>query len=254
MSFRDHFSTIARGYAAYRPRYPGALVDYLADLAPARSLAWDCACGSGQATLDLAERFARVIATDASAAQIEQAPRHPRIEWRVAPAERSGLASGTIDLVIIAQALHWVDVDAFFGEARRVTKVHGVVAAWSYGNVRIDDDDIDRLVRHYSHEVVGPCWPPQRRLVDEGYRSIAFPFEEIASPTFAMHERWTLEQLLGYIRTWSATSRYIEARKENPMVDLASHLGDAWGDPAVARRVEWPLAVRVGRRTETNEE
>ena len=246
LSFRDHFSRIAPGYATYRPRYPAPLFDFLADVAPAHALAWDCACGSGQATVDLAERFERVVATDASASQLEQAPAHPRVEWRVAPAERSGIASATVDLVTIAQALHWVDVDGFFREARRVMKPDGVVAVWSYSGLRTGDEDIDLLVRHYSHDVVGPCWPPERRMVDDGYRSIVFPFTEIDPPTFTMAERWTLEQLLGYVRTWSATARYIEMRKEDPMPALASRLAEKWGDPGVVRRVEWPLTVRVG--------
>ena len=247
MAFRDHFSSIAPAYATFRPRYPAALFDFLAELAPARTLAWDAACGNGQATVDLAERFESVIGTDASAAQIEQAPAHPRIEWRVAPAERSGIASGTVDLVTMAQALHWVDIPAFFREAQRVMKVQGVVAVWSYGGIRSSDERIDVLVRRYSRETVGPCWPPQRPLVDEGYRSVEFPFEEIETPPFVMREQWTLAQLVGYIRTWSATSRYIELHQIDPTVELAAELAELWGNPERVREVEWPLTVRVGR-------
>lgn len=247
MVFRDHFSRIAPDYAAYRPRYPAELFDFLARHAPARSLAWDCGCGNGQATIDLAERFDRVIGTDPSAAQIDEAPPHPRIEWRVAPGERSGIASATCDLVTVAQALHWLDVDAFFREAARVARPGGLVAVWSYGDVRLDDPDADAIVRHFSRTVVGPYWPPQRRIVDEGYRSITMPFEEIDVPEFEMTERWTLEQLVGYARTWSATSRYREALNQDPTTELAESLGELWRDPAAARRVWWPLTVRVGR-------
>ena len=246
-TFRDHFSTIAPAYATFRPRYPAALFDFLAQLAPTRALAWDAACGNGQATLDLAERFERVIGTDASAAQIEQAPPHARIDWRVTPAERSGIASGTVDLVTMAQALHWVDIAAFFREAQRVTRGRGVVAVWSYSGIRSSDERIDALVRHYSRETVGPCWPPGRRLVDEGYRSVEFPFEEIETPPFVMREQWTLAQLVGYIRTWSATSRYIELRQTDPTIELAARLAELWRNPERLNEVEWPLAVRVGR-------
>jgi SAM-dependent methyltransferase len=245
--FPDHFSAIAAGYAAYRPRYPAALFDFLAARAPARTLAWDCGCGSGQATLDLAERFDRVIGTDPSAAQIAQAPPHPRIEWRIAPGERSGLSNASCDLVTVAQALHWLDVDAFFREAGRVAQPGGLVAVWSYGDVRLDDPDADALVRHFARTVMGPYWPPERRLVDEGYRSVRMPFDEIDVPHFEMIEHWTRDQLLGYIRTWSATSRYRDAVKEDPTIGLAKRLGELWRDPAEARRVWWELAVRVGR-------
>lgn len=246
-SSRDHFSAVAPSYAAYRPRYPSALFDFLADRAPSRALAWDCACGNGQATIDLAERFDRVIATDASAAQIAQAPVHPRIEWRVAPGDRSGIADGTCDLVTVAQALHWLDIDAFCREAQRVTRPEGLVAVWSYGDVRLDIPEADALVTHFSRGVVGPYWPPQRRLVDEGYRSIRLPFDEIAVPEFEMWERWTLEQLVGYVGTWSATSGYRKALNEDPTVALGQQLGDVWGDPETPRRITWPLSVRVGR-------
>lgn len=243
----DHFSAVAPSYAAYRPRYPGALFDFLADSAPARTLAWDCACGSGQATVDLAERFDRVIASDSSAAQIAQAPVHSRIEWRVTPAERSGIADASCDLVTVAQALHWLDIDAFFREASRVSRADGLVAVWSYSGMRHEEPAVDTLVRHFSRTIVGPYWPSQRYLVDEGYRSVTMPFEEIAVPEFEMTEQWTLNQLVGYVSTWSATSEYRRALNEDPVLELEARLRDVWGDPHEPKRVTWPLAVRVGR-------
>jgi len=248
--FRDHFSEVAAEYATYRPHYPEALFDFLAERAPARTLAWDCACGNGQATIDLAARFDHVIATDPSAAQIAEAPAHPRIEWRVAPGERSGIPSDSCDLVTVAQALHWLDIDAFFGEAARVARPEGLVAIWSYGDARLDEPGPDALVRQFARTTVGPYWPPQRHLVDEGYRSVQMPFEEIDVPAFEMMERWTLDQLVGYIRTWSATSRYRHARNEDPVPELHAKLGAVWPDPDQPKRVWWPLSVRAGRVNE----
>lgn len=244
---RDHFSAIAPRYAEYRPRYPGALFDLLADRVPARTLAWDCACGNGQATMDLVERFDRVIATDSSAAQIAQAPPHPRIEWRVAPGERSGIADASCDLVTVAQALHWLDIDAFFREAARVSRRGGLVAVWSYSGMRHEDPGVDAIVSHFSRTIVGPYWPPQRYLVDEGYRSVRMPFEEINVPEFEMTERWTLKQLVGYVGTWSATTGYRKALNEDPAVELEARLRGFWPDPNQAKLVTWPLTVRVGR-------
>jgi ubiquinone/menaquinone biosynthesis C-methylase UbiE len=253
-TFRDHFSEIARSYATYRPHYPEALFDFLALQAPARTLAWDCACGNGQATIDLAARFERVIGTDSSAAQIAQAPAHPRIEWRVAPGERSGIPSRSCDLVTVAQALHWLDIGAFFGEATRVLRPRGLVAVWSYSGLQLDQPEADALVRRFAHTILGPYWPPERHLVDEGYRSITMPFDEIDVPEFEMTEQWTLEQLVGYVRTWSATSRYRQALKEDPTVELQARLLDVWGEPNEVRRASWPLTVRVGRGELRNEE
>jgi SAM-dependent methyltransferase len=244
---RDYFSAVAREYAAYRPRYPEALFDFLAERAPARDLAWDCACGNGQATLDLAARFDRVIATDSSAAQIAEAPSHPRIEWRVASGERSGIPGGICDLVTVAQALHWLDIDAFFAEARRVSRPGGLIAVWSYSGGAVDHPEANEAFRHFGREVVGPYWPPQRHLVDEGYASIRMPFDEIEVPDFEMAEWWTLDQLVGYVGTWSATSAYRKALNEDPTVELESRLREAWGNPDQLHRVVWPLSVRVGR-------
>ena len=246
-TFRDHFSEVAAEYAIYRPHYPEALFDFLAARAPARKLAWDCACGNGQATIGLAARFDHVIATDPSAAQIAEAPAHPRIEWRVAPGERSGIPGDSCDLVTVAQALHWLDIDAFFAEAARVARQEGLVAIWSYADARLDDPGPDALVRQFARSVVGPFWPPRRHLVDEGYRSVTMPFREIDVPTFEMMERWTLDQLIGYVRTWSATSRYRQAKNEDPTLELHAKLRALWSEPDQPKRVWWPLSVRVGR-------
>src|SRR5579864_4799887 len=91
--WKDHFSGHAADYAAYRPGYPPALFELLASLPRRRALALDCATGSGQAAVGLAERFDHVVAIDASSEQLARAPRHPRIEYRVARAEETGVAS-----------------------------------------------------------------------------------------------------------------------------------------------------------------
>ncbi|HEY6066574.1 MAG TPA: class I SAM-dependent methyltransferase, partial [Thermoanaerobaculia bacterium] len=178
-SFPDHFSGVAGAYAEHRPRYPDRLFEWVAGLAPRRELAWDCATGNGQAALGLADHFERVIATDASPAQIAAAVPHPRVEYRVAPAESSGLAAESADVVTVGQALHWFDRPAFYAEVRRVLRPGGVLAAWTYGHCLLGDPSADAAMRRFYSETVGPCWPPERALVDEGYRSIELPFEEI---------------------------------------------------------------------------
>jgi len=246
-SFHDHFSGVANRYADFRPHYPVALFDYLATLVPAQSAVWDCACGNGQATLDLAARFTRVIATDASKEQIASATPHPKIEYRVAPAEQSGLAASSVALVTVAQALHWFDFDRFYAEVKRVLTPNGVFAAWAYGVIVVQGDEVNRLALDYYENTVGPYWPPERKLVEEGYRTIPFPFTEIAPPEFRMETNWTLEQLLGYFSTWSATNRYIKANGRNPLEPLAASLKRVWGDVNSPRQIVWPLSMRVGR-------
>jgi len=245
--FADHFSSVAAGYASYRPRYPDALFDYLAALAPRRDVAWDCAAGSGQATIALAARFERVMATDASEAQLRSAPAHPAVTYAVATAESSGLPNASVDLVTVAQAVHWFDFDRFYAEVRRVATPGAAIAVWSYGMNRVGDAGIDDTVDRFYRDVVGAYWPPERRLIEEGYRTIPFPFDELTPPVFDMTERWTLETMLGYLRTWSAVSRYREVHGADPVTPLGRELAPMWGAEDDARQVRWPLAIRVGR-------
>ena len=246
-SFKDHFSPQAAGYARYRPRYPDALFDYLAELCAAHTLAWDCGTGNGQAAVALAWHFERVVATDASAAQIREAQPHDRAEYHVVPASASPLADATADLVTVAQALHWFPFEAFYAEARRVLKPGGVLAAWAYGFQQDVGDGVDEILTAFYRDTVGPYWPPERRFIDEGYRTLPFPFPEIEPPTFFLRHRWTLAEQLGYLRTWSATRRYREALGTDPVAHVAPALADAWGDPEAPREIRWPVFLRVAR-------
>jgi SAM-dependent methyltransferase len=245
VTFKDHFSRLAAQYAEFRPSYPGALFDLLARVGPARELAWDCACGSGQATLDLVERFGSVVATDASAQQIAAAKTHARVEYRVARAEDSGLENNSIDVITVAQSLHWFDRPAFYEEARRVLRPNGVLAVWTYGIPRLNDVNLDRVMQSFYWETVGPYWPPERRYVEDGYRSIDFPFTEIAGPSLSMREQWTLPQFLGYLRSWSSVGHYVDDRGQDPVVQAEDLFTPHWGPRA--RAVSWPLSLRLGR-------
>ena len=246
-TFHDHFSGFASRYAGFRPNYPAALFDYLATLASRDCTVWDCAAGNGQASVDLAKKFGRVIATDASSEQIKSATPQPNIQYRVAPAEESGLPDKSVGLVTVAQALHWFQFDRFYAETRRVLASNGVLAVWAYGVNEVEDAAVNGLIQDYYLNKVGPWWPPERKLVEEGYRTIPFPFREIEPPAIRMEAQWTLEQLLGYFSTWSATNRCMKATGQNPLEPFAEDLRRHWGDPQTPRLVVWPLTLRVGR-------
>ena len=246
MIFKDHFSRHAADYAKFRPRYPSELFAYLASISPSRGRAWDCATGNGQAAIALATQFDSVIATDASAKQIENAPANQRVQYRSAAAEESGLESDSIDLITVAQALHWFDLSRFWTEAKRVLKPQGVLAFWSYNVVSVAPE-IDRITDRFYRKTVGPFWPPERAIVEAGYRTIDFPFHEIDPPLFRMETRWTLDQLLGYLRTWSATQKFIVANNFDPVHQLENELTEVWQPHDAPRTIVWLLSLRVGR-------
>ena len=243
-AFKDHFSERAAGYASYRPHYPPALADWLASIAPARDLAWDAGCGSGQLSTLLGDRFAKVIATDASEAQIAQATKHPNVEYRVEPAEHTSVGDGSASLITVAQAVHWMDLAAFYKEARRVAASGGSIALIAY-HIAVIDAAVDRVIDHFYSRTLDGFWPPDRKHIETGYRELAFPFERIPTPTFDMRVSWTAEQMIGYIRTWSAVRALEKAKGPEQTDRFADDLRGVWG--TAERVVRWPIIVLAGQ-------
>jgi ubiquinone/menaquinone biosynthesis C-methylase UbiE len=243
--WKDHFSHASDDYRRWRPGYPPELFSWLASQCEATDLAWDCATGNGQAAARLAEEFRRVVATDASTAQIAEAEPAERVEYLVAPAEQSPLPDASADLVTVAQALHWFDVELFHAEVRRVLKPGGIVAEWGYG-LAYTAPPIDAVVLEFSAVTVGPYWPPERALVESAYSTVPFPFERIAAPDFAMKACWSLERFVAYIGTWSSVAGYRRAHGSDPIPVLRDALAPLWGEGE--RDIHWPLLLRVGRR------
>ncbi len=246
MNFKDHFSDHAADYARYRPDYPDSLFDFLGEAVKHHELAWDGGTGNGQAALGLAAHFDRVIATDPSAEQIRHAVRHEKISYAVTPAEQSEIPSHTVDLITVATAVHWFDLERFYREARRVLKPDGALAVWCYGLGRINPG-IDKVVQHYYRNIVGPFWPPKRRYIDEKYETLPFPFVELPVPEMRMKMEWDLNEFTGYLQTWSATKRFHEKHDQNPLDRVRPLLVKSWGDPGNRQTVYWPIHLRLGR-------
>jgi SAM-dependent methyltransferase len=236
----------AAEYAAHRPSYPPGLGDWLARAAPARDDVWEAGCGSGQLSLPLAGHFARVIATDAEPAQLAHAQPHARVRYVAARAEAAPIRAASVDLVVAAQAAHWFDLSAFYAEARRVARAGAVVALIAYGNAVLDSPALnERFLRFYDDDM-GRWWPPERRIIEDGYRTIDFPFAELDPPALELRALWTADQMLGYIGTWSALRRYERAGEDARVIArFAAELRALWG--AGARPVRWPMPMRVGR-------
>jgi SAM-dependent methyltransferase len=243
---RPDFSPFAEEYARFRPSYPPGLFDYLASVVERHSLAWDCATGNGQAAVALAEHFRRVVATDVSAEQIQRARQHQRVEYRVAPAEASGLATDSVDLVTVAAALHWFDLEPFYDEVRRIVQPCGVLAAWTY-HAAIIDGPVGDVIGPLYWDLLRGYFAPGARLVDDRYEDVSLPGEPLTAPDFRMSAAWTLEQFHGYVNSWSGTQRYMQEHGEDPFERIAGDAARLWENPRDARPIQWPLILRVSR-------
>lgn len=245
MGFKDHFSRHAELYRRYRPTYPDAVFAWLASISPGRTLALDVGTGNGQAAVKLADHFEQVLATDASGPQVDAATPHPKVSYRVARAEDSGLPASSVELVLAAQAFHWFDFEAFFAECRRVLRPGGVVAALTYFHPSVTPT-VDAVLADYIDHVRAD-WPPERRFVDARYQNAPFPFDEVEVPAFEMTLDLDLDGFLGYLATWSAAQRYRERTGEDPRASFITAFSEAWGDEHRHHIVRFPLGGRVGR-------
>lgn len=256
--FKDLFSSNSKEYASSRPTYPRSLFEFLVGLVRYRNLAWDCATGNGQAAVFLSEHFEQVIASDASKEQIENAQPRDNIRYEVFPAEKTTLVDNSVDLITIAQALHWFDLDEFYKEVKRVlrkddnggdTNGSGVIAAWAYGLHSISTE-IDNITHLLYEDILGSYWPKERKIVENKYHDISFPFQEIDMPVFQIELDWTLSELIGYLYTWSSVQKFIKKNNSDPIKQIYDDLAAAWGDKNTwhkRRRVVWPIYIRVGR-------
>ena len=239
------FDQGGQAYARFRPEYPGQLAAFLASAVADKRLAVDVGCGNGQLTQLLARHFDAVVGLDPSADQLAHAIPDDRIAYRCAPAEHLPLTEASANLITAAQAAHWFDLPAFYAEVRRIAAPGAVVALISYGVLALEPA-LDGRFQTFYHEDIGPYWPAERKLVDSGYATIAFPFREFPSPSLHIEYEWRLAELLGYVSTWSAVRRAREAGRDDLLTAFAGDLGHAWGDPGRKRPVSWPINMRIG--------
>ena len=246
VGFADHFSAVAADYASARPEYPDALFTWIASVAPARGMAWEAGCGSGQASRGLAAQFEHVHATDPSAAQIAQAHGPHRITFAVEPGEHCSLSDASVDAVCVAQALHWFDRAAFFAQCTRVLKRGGVLVAWGYQDIEVPASLA--VANAAFQDEIRAYWPPERVLIDNAYAGFEWPFPALDVPPFELRTQWTLQRLLGYFSSYSASKRYRETTGRDPVAMHAPALAAAWGDPGSVQAVRWPLFVHARRK------
>lgn len=243
---KDLFSKQSGIYARYRPGYPGDLINYILQFVDERNAAWDCATGNGQVALQLASHFPTVYATDISKKQISNAVQHPHIHYSIASEDKTSFPEQSVDLVTVAQAYHWFNFTAFEKEAKRISKPNGVVAIWGYSLVSSDCDDLNNVIDNFYTQTVGPFWDPERKYVDEHYRTVPFPYDELPSKDFFIEMQWNLEDLSGYFNTWSSVQHFIKTNGYNPVDNLKPDLQRVWPLKDTLQ-FRFPLFLRLGR-------
>jgi len=262
---KDHFSKQSKVYASSRPNYPRAIFEFIIGLVDEKNLAWDCATGNGQAAVVLAEYFKQVVASDISTKQIENAQRkNSNISYQIFPAEKTPFEDDSVDLVTIAQALHWFDFDRFYNETKRVLKRKrdggagsgkkksrgGVIAAWAYGFHTISPE-IDKVTHHLYEDILGDkYWPKERKYVESRYETIPFPFKQIPVPHFQIKLSWTMSELMNYFYSWSSVQKFVEKNNYDPISKIRESLEYAWGGKNhiyQKRSVVWPMYFKVGK-------
>lgn len=242
---KDLFSNQASLYAQYRPDYPAALFNFILQSVPHKNIAWDCATGNGQCAVALAKQFKKVIATDISSKQLTNAVRANNIEYALQPAEHTSIESNSIDLITVAQAIHWFDTEQFYTEAIRVAGNNAFIAVWCYSLLQINEP-IDALINHYHFNTLAAYWDAERKFVDEGYKNIPFPFEKIKTPSFVIERYWTLDELEGYLYTWSAFNKYMAVNTGNPVKELIQSIARHWNANA-RQKVIFPIHLLFGK-------
>lgn len=243
---QNWFVSDGEQYAQFRPQYPHALGLLLASLTNRHQQALDVGCGTGQLTTILAAYFDEVMGVDPSDSQIQNAKSHPKIQYQVSTAEQLPEGLRDLDLITVAQAAHWFDLPRFYQEVTRVLAPDGVLALISYGVMQVDEAIRARVHQFYDNEI-GPYWPAERKLVDEGYQTIEFPFQEMSVTPMEIELEWGLEEMMGYISTWSAVKKAKDLGQGDLLTAFYDDMCDLWGDASQKKRFIWPINMRVGK-------
>jgi ubiquinone/menaquinone biosynthesis C-methylase UbiE len=242
---KDLFSKQSKKYAVSRPTYPESLFDFLVGLVDRKELAWDCATGNGQAAVALSKHFHQVIASDMSKKQIENAKQKSNIRYEVFPAEKAALEDDSVDLITVAQALHWFNFKEFYNEVKRVLRKDGVIAAWAYGLHSVSPE-IDKVTYHLYEDILGKYWPKERKYIEGRYEDVPFPFKPLPAPQFEIKLNWSLAELVNYLYTWSSVQKFLEKNNDDPVKQILGDLEEAWGSRQ-RMQVVWPIYIKAGR-------
>lgn len=242
----ESFNHRSDEYAQARPRYPLEFYDFLLSLTRNHHRLWDCACGNGQVAIDMVEYFDELHATDISKNQLKNAFRHPKIKYASSSSESTLFPAEFFDMICVAQALHWFNLDKFFTETRRVLKPGGILAVFGYGFFTITDE-IDRIIEETFYATIDDFWSEKNRLLMSGFKGVKFPFSKVDIPVFSMDQNWSLSALIDYLNTWSAVKRYNETTGRNITGQLQENLILVW-DLNELKTVKMELHSHIRRK------
>lgn len=241
---KDLFSEHSESYQKVRPSYSKEIIAQILLHVPEREMAWDVGAGSGQFTQWLSPYFTQVLATDISENQLQHAPVLDNVRYAVNNASHSGLIAHVVDLVTVAQAIHWFNFDGFYQEVKRVLKPNGVLAVIGYGLIQIQDDILDTKVRHLYQNSLKGYWDLERRYIDESYQTIPFPFDEVSMVRLELRYVWSVQQLFEYLTTWSAVQHYERKTGHSALTEIADDLKVYQGQSI---EVVFPVLLRLGK-------
>jgi SAM-dependent methyltransferase len=246
---KDLFSKQAGAYAKYRPSYPPDLINYIVSFVKENKHAWDCATGNGQAAVLLSPYFEKISATDISENQLKLAIRKENIFYSTAKASSTIFPDNSFDLITVAQAYHWFPFGDFEKEAKRVSKPEGIIAVWGYNIPVCEFPPLNKIINHFYKDIVGPYWDPERKYIDDYYRTVPFCFDELTPRSFEIELQWNLDDLLGYFNSWSSVMNFIDKHQHNPADNISAELSEAWPDNIATIAFRFPVFLRIGRIT-----
>jgi ubiquinone/menaquinone biosynthesis C-methylase UbiE len=244
MATKDLFSSQSKAYAAFRPTYPAELYEFIFRNTKNFDLAWDCATGNGQVAQDLSKRFKKVYATDISQQQLDEAFKVTNIQYSVSKAEQTNFPDSSFDLITVGQALHWINTHEFYSEVNRVGKKGSTIAVWGYSLLTVNGA-IDVRFNEFYFERVGKYWDTARKLVENKYSTIDFPFANKQEANFQIKAEWSLEQFAGYLTSWSATQKSIKAEGINPVPEFIRSIENLWPHDEI-KSIRFPVFVKLG--------
>ncbi len=241
---KDNFSKQASAYAQFRPNYPAELIEYILGFVKEKRLAWDCGTGNGQSARLLSHYFQQVFATDISSKQLANAYQADNIIYAEEPAEKTSLANESVNLVTVAQAIHWFNFEKFYAEVKRVARPGAIIAVWTYSLLQISPE-IDTIIHEYHFKTLADFWDPERKYVDDGYAGIPFPFTTIETKPFNIELYWSAEELNGYLHTWSALQKYMAVNPVDPVPGIMDKIKQHWGNSG-KRKICFPVYLKLG--------